>query len=77
MGRTKTTHFLLIMNENDYKSLIVSYQQKSFDLFSQVVSLEAKLNVSNQLVEALTQKVNELKSEIESLKSKPTKTEKS
>ena len=64
------------MNENDYKNLIIIYQQKSFDLFSQVVSLEAKLNISNQLVESLTQKVKELKDENESLKNKNAKNEK-
>ena len=53
------------MNEQDYKNLIVAYQNKSYDLFSQVVALEAKLTTSNQLVEALTAKVNELKSDLE------------
>ena len=52
------------MNEQDYKNLIVAYQNKSYDLFSQVVALEAKLSTSNQLVEALTAKVNELKSDL-------------
>ena len=53
------------MNEQDYKNLILAYQNKSYDLFSQVVALEAKLSTSNQLVEALTAKVNELKSDLE------------
>ena len=35
------------MNETDYKNLIITYQQKSFDLFSQVVALEA--NTNNQI----------------------------
>ena len=61
------------MNEQDYKTLIATYQQKSFDLFSQVVALEARLNTSNQLVEALTTKVNELNSQLEK-KAKPRKT---
>jgi len=62
------------MNENDYKSLIIVYQQKSFDLFSQVVALEAKMATSYQLIESLTLKINELKSEIENIKTKNKKT---
>ena len=38
------------MNETDYKNLIITYQQKSFDLFSQVVALEAKQVTLSQLV---------------------------
>tara|TARA_X000000368_G_C22709332_1_gene570310 strand:- start:170 stop:388 length:219 start_codon:yes stop_codon:yes gene_type:complete len=53
------------MNEQDYKNLIISYQQKSFDLFSQVVALEAKQSTLNQLVEALTEKVNDLSKKLE------------
>jgi chromosome segregation ATPase len=62
------------MNENDYKTLIITYQQKSFDLFSQVVALEAKLSSSNQIIESLMKQVNDLNSELESLKSKNKKT---
>jgi hypothetical protein len=58
------------MNENDYKTLIITYQQKSFDLFSQVIALEAKLTTSNQFIESLMKQVNDLNSELESLKSK-------
>lgn len=53
------------MNEIDYKTLLTSYQQKSFDLFNQVVALEAKLSNTNQVVEVLTKKVNELTQELE------------
>ena len=42
------------MNETDYKNLIITYQQKSFDLFSQVVALEAKNSTLSQLVKELT-----------------------
>lgn len=62
------------MNENDYKSLIIVYQQKSFDLFSQVVALEAKMATSYQLIESLTLKINELNIEIENIKTKNKKT---
>lgn len=62
------------MNENDYKNLIVIYQQKAFDLFSQVVALEARLAGSKQLVESLSIQVNDLTVELESLKAKTKKT---
>lgn len=62
------------MNENDYKNLIVIYQQKAFDLFSQVIALEARLTSSKQLVESLSIQVNDLTLELESLKAKNKKT---
>ncbi len=40
--------------------MIVTYQQKSFDLFSQVVALEAKQASLNQLIKELTEKVEDL-----------------
>ena len=59
--------FLLyeLMNETDYKNLIVTYQQKSFDLFSQVVALEAKQASLNQLIKELTEKVEDLSKKLE------------
>ena len=59
--------FLLykLMNETDYKNLILTYQQKSFDLFSQVVALEAKQATLNQLVKELTEKVEDLNKKLE------------
>ena len=53
------------MNETDYKNLIITYQQKSFDLFSQVVALEAKQATLNQLVKELTEKVEDLTKKLE------------
>ena len=53
------------MNETDYKNLIIIYQQKSFDLFSQVVALEAKQASLNQLVKELTEKVEDLSKKLE------------
>ena len=62
------------MNENDYKTLIITYQQKSFDLFSQVIALEAKLTSANQIIESLMKQVNDLNIELENLKTKTKKT---
>lgn len=50
------------MNEQELKTIISIYQQKTNDLMAQNVVLEAKLMSSNQLIEALTNKVNELNS---------------
>jgi CII-binding regulator of phage lambda lysogenization HflD len=48
------------MNEQELKTIISVYQQKTNDLMAQNVILEAKLSTSNQLIEALTNKINEL-----------------
>jgi hypothetical protein len=59
------------MNEQDYKYLIATYQQKSYELFTQSIANDAKIRQLSDLVEALTAKVNEQKEELEKLKSKP------
>jgi FtsZ-binding cell division protein ZapB len=51
------------MTEQELKNLIGIYQQKTTDLMSQCVAIEAKLMHSNQLIELLTNRVNELKEE--------------
>lgn len=53
------------MNEIDFKNLLGSYQQKSFDLFTQVIALEAKIATANQTIESLTLKINQLSEELE------------
>lgn len=53
------------MNEIDFKNLLGSYQQKSFDLFTQVIALEAKISTANQTIESLTLKINQLSEELE------------
>ena len=58
------------MSEQELKVLLSTYQQKSFELFNQVIALESRLTTSNQLIEALTNKVNELNEENEKLKVK-------
>ena len=58
------------MNEQDLKYLIASYQQRSFDLFSQSVANEAKIRQLNELVESLTKQINDQNTELEKLKTK-------
>jgi len=64
------------MNEQDLKYLIASYQQKSFDLFSQSIANDAKIRQLNDLVEALNNKVKEQQEELDKLNSKPKRTTK-
>jgi hypothetical protein len=62
------------MNEIDYKNLLAIYQQRSSDLFVQNIALESRNLTSNQIIESLTKKINELNIELEELKSsKPKK----
>lgn len=56
------------MNEQDYKYLLAAYQQRCFDMLPQLISSDAKVRQLSDLVEALTNKVNELKEENEKLK---------
>jgi uncharacterized coiled-coil DUF342 family protein len=56
------------MNEQEIKNLLSVYQQKVSDLTAQTIALEARLMNSNQLIEALNKRINELNEEIEKLK---------
>jgi dynactin complex subunit len=51
------------MSDEDLKSVISAYQQKSFELFNQNIVLETQVN-------QLTKKVDILNSELSKLKSK-------
>lgn len=57
------------MNEIDYKNLLAIYQQRSSDLFVQNIALESRNLTSNQIIDSLTKRINELSSELEALKS--------
>jgi chromosome segregation ATPase len=61
------------MNEQEIKNLLAVYQQKVSELTTQTVALEARLMNSNQLVEVLNKKVNELSAENEKLTSSKSK----
>lgn len=49
------------MNEEDYKAIIATYQQKSFELFNQNIVLETQVNSFKQKVEVLSQENTKLK----------------
>jgi hypothetical protein len=48
------------MNEEDYKAIIATYQQKSFELFNQNIVLETQVNSYKQKVDLLTKELDKL-----------------
>jgi len=61
------------MDEQDYKYLISSYQQKCFDLVSQLVATEARVKKLTDIVESLNIKTTEQQEEINKLSTKTRK----
>jgi len=61
------------MDEQDYKYLISSYQQKGFDLLSQLIATEARVKKLTDLVETLNKKVIEQQEELNKLSTKTRK----
>jgi len=59
------------MNEEDYKAIIATYQQKSFELFNQNIVLETQVNSYKQKVDLLTKELEKLNNS----KTRKTKTE--
>lgn len=64
------------MNEQDYKYLIATYQQKFFETFSQLIVAESKNRQLSDNIELLTTKINEQQIEIEKLSTKTKRTTK-
>lgn len=48
------------MNEEDYKAIIATYQQKAFELFNSNIVLETQLNSYKKKVDMLTSEVERL-----------------
>jgi hypothetical protein len=48
------------MNEEDYKAVIATYQQKAFELFNSNIVLETQVNSYKKKVDALTSEVERL-----------------
>jgi uncharacterized coiled-coil protein SlyX len=55
------------MNEQDYKYLIASYQQKTLEILSQLIVSDAKNRQLNDLNETLSAKITEQQKEIDKL----------
>lgn len=49
------------MSEEDYKSVIASYQQKAFELFNQNIVLETQINSLRKTIETLSIENEKLK----------------
>lgn len=49
------------MSEEDLKSVLTAYQQKSFELFNQNIVLETQINSLNRKIELLTKENDILK----------------
>lgn len=65
-------------SEQDFKYLIAAYQSKSTELFNQSIGSDAKVRQLTDIIEQLSQKINEQQEEIEKLsKTKTTHTTKS
>jgi len=58
------------MNEQDLKYMVSTYQQKSFDLLSQVIAAESKVRQLTDLVQAQNKQIQSQVEEIGKLKSK-------
>ena len=73
MGRSNPTFFCINMSEVEYKALIGVYQQKAYELFSQVIALEARQSILNKTIEELNSEVSNSNTEVNSLKAKNTR----
>lgn len=63
------------MTEQELKNLLGIYQQKSYELFTQNVALEAKVSNLSSLVDALTKRINEITSQPQEESKPPRKTQ--
>jgi hypothetical protein len=60
------------MSEQELKNLLGIYQQKSYELFTQNIALEAKVSNLSSLVEVLTKRLTEITNPVQE-DSKPTR----
>ena len=60
-----------------YEDVLKSYQQKSGELLTQLITAEAKLNASAALIISLKERVEELELKNQKLQKSPTRSKKS
>lgn len=60
-----------------YEDVLKSYQQKSGELLTQLITTEAKLNASASLIISLKERVEELELKNQKLQKSPTRSKKS
>jgi hypothetical protein len=51
------------ISEDNYKTLLSTYQQKTFELFNQNIALEAKVSTLGSLVESLNETIEKITKE--------------
>jgi len=61
------------MDEQDYKYLILTYQQKIFDILSQFIASEAKVKKLMDINESLSKEIAQQKEELQKLSAKTKK----
>lgn len=59
------------MDEQDYKYLITTYQQKIFDILSQLIASEARVKKLVDTIEALNLRNKQQQEELDKLSQKP------
>jgi len=59
------------MEEQDYKYLILTYQQKTIDFLSQIIASESRIRKLTDMVESLNSQILNQQNEIERLSQKP------
>lgn len=76
MSRNKEDEFQYI-SEDDYKTLISVYQQKTFKLFNENISLEAKVATLSSMVENLNETIGDITKEQEKMRKRTARKTKS
>lgn len=76
MSRNKEDDFQYI-SEDDYKTLISVYQQKTFKLFNENISLEAKVATLSSMVENLNETIGDITKEQEKVRKRTARKTKS
>ena len=63
MAKQDSAEEFMYIKEDDYKTLISVYQQKTFDLFNQNIALEAKISTLNSLIKNMNETIDQITKE--------------
>jgi predicted RNase H-like nuclease (RuvC/YqgF family) len=63
MAKQDNSEEFMYIKEDDYKTLISVYQQKTFDLFNQNIALEAKISTLNSLIKNMNETIEQITKE--------------
>lgn len=56
------------MSEEEYKSVIATYQQKAFELFNSNIVLESQVQAQRSTIEALRNQIENMSFELQTLR---------